>query len=198
MPAPMQNATTSVTATPLWDLATGARHLLICDAGHDARAGSLTALLATLNGLPDVTVWADHRALTSVKLPDDLSYGYRAAGSRNAAEMLGLAVELADARLISQQGHGRWLHQPKRTSRLVLVVADLTKPGSGQPGRGRLALERLLESGGRTAMPVVALTDPATTPADLIRRLSRACASWEPELPAAAASEARELAGALS
>lgn len=193
MPAPAQDATT-VTATPLWDPATGARHFLICHPDGDARADALASLLATLNGLPDVTVWADHCALTKVKQPDDLSFGYWAAGSRNATKMLGLAVELADARASVLEGTNRWLFKPARRSRLILVVADFTALDDSDASRGRSALDRLLAKGRRAAMPVAAIADPEKAPVDLLRTLARTCQPWPQEPLASAPVAARELA----
>lgn len=192
MPAPARD-TATVTATPLWDAAAGARHFLICHPGGDARADALASLLATVTGLPDVTVWADHCALARVKQPGDLSFGYWAAGSRNAARMLGLAVELADARASVLEDTNRWLFKPARRSRLILVVADFTAPGAAGTSRGHLALDRLLAKGRRAAMPVAAVADPGTAPGSLLQTLARTCQPW-PQEPPASGPAARELA----
>lgn len=183
----------SVTATPLWDPATGARHILISHPDSEARAGALADVLATLSGLPDATVWADHTALTSVKRPDDLSFGFWAAGSADAVRMLRLAVELADARATVLHDTDRWLFKPTRRSRLILVVADLTALDAGQLSRSRSALDRVLSKGRRTAMPVVALADPRTTPDDLLHALGRTCQSWQAKPPTAVPASDREL-----
>jgi hypothetical protein len=195
MPALMQNAT-PVTATPLWDLATGARHFLICHRDSEVRTDALAALFATVSGLPDVTVWADHSALDSVKLPDDLSYGYWAAGSKNAVDMLGLAVELADARTNVLEDANRWLFRPTRRSRLILVVADFTAVDADDLSRGLLALDRLLAKGRRTAMPAVVIADPDTAAAAPLQRATRTCVSWLPAALATDSAEQRELATA--
>ncbi len=176
MPAPAHAATT-VTATALWHEAAGARHFLICHPDRRTRADALAGLLAAVNGLPDVTVWADHRTLDSVKQPDDLSVGYFAAAARSTAEVLGLAAELSDARASVLEGTNRWLFKPARQSRLILVLADLTAPAVGL-SRARPALDRLLARGRRAAMPVAATADPSSTPRDLLQALAQTCQPW--------------------
>jgi hypothetical protein len=184
MPAPAHNAAT-VTATALWHEAAGARHFLICHPDRRARADALASLLTAVNGLPDVTVWADHRTLDSVKQPDDLSVGYFAAAARSTAEVLGLAAELADARASVLEGTNRWLFKPARQSRLILVLADLTAPWSAGLSRTRPALDRLLARGRRAAMPVAVAVDPGTTPRNLLQSLAQTCQSWPMEPQAA-------------
>lgn len=200
MPVSHQTAS-SVTATPLWDQATGGRHMLISALDSEVRADMLSDLFATVSGVPDLTVWADHTALMTVKLPDDLSYGYHAAGSRNALTMVRLALELADARHTVLEGEGRWLFRPRRTSRLILVVVDLTALRRDDLAAVRAPLGRLLDIGSRVAMPAVALVDPATVPAELTYPLATSCVRWPSNSTgddpgATAAADDKMLAGA--
>lgn len=182
MPALAQDAT-SVTTTPLWDLATGARHLLISHPDSHARNDALASVLRLVDGLADTTVWADHYTLEAVKLPDDVNFGYWAAAGHDALNMLGRAVELADARRMVMEDTNRWLFQPSRRARLNLVVLDFTALSADHVDRARSPLDRLLASGRRTAMPLVAIVDPKTTPATVLDLLSRLCMNWPSQPP---------------